>query len=64
METKDRKMWKLTEFLSRHQIPRANWYYWQKLGKTPKTFKLGKRVMLLEVDANAWLDSLSAGGAK
>ncbi len=36
--------------------------YWRKRGEGPKTFRLGRRVVVAEEDLNAWIDAQRAAG--
>ncbi len=37
--------------------------YWRHVGKGPKSFRAGRRVLYRESDVRAWADSLHAGTA-
>lgn len=37
--------------------------YWRHVGKGPKSFKLGRRVLYDEVEVEAWLETMSRGDA-
>lgn len=37
--------------------------YWRKRGEGPRTFRLGRRVVLTEADLDAWIDSQRDAGS-
>ena len=37
--------------------------YWRHLGTGPKTFKVGRRVMVRKADLEAWLDEARKAGS-
>ncbi len=37
--------------------------YWRQIGKGPKSFKVGRRVLYLRADVDAWLAEARAGAA-
>lgn len=62
-----RTILRLEEVAARTGIPLETLRYWRKLGTGgPRTFKLGRRVVVAEDDLDAWLDEqrqLTGGAA-
>lgn len=38
--------------------------YWRHVGKGPKSFKLGRRVLYASADVEAWIEAHRAGGGQ
>jgi DNA-binding transcriptional MerR regulator len=53
----------LPEVSEKTRVPEATLRYWRHLGKGPKSFRNGKRVMYLEADVDAWLEEQRSVGA-
>ncbi|MDB5288742.1 MAG: hypothetical protein JWR05_3691 [Mucilaginibacter sp.] len=56
-----RTILRLEEVAARTGVPLETLRYWRKIGEGgPRTFKLGRRVVVDETDLAAWLDAQRA----
>lgn len=56
-----RTILRLEEVAARTGVPLETLRYWRKMGDSgPRTFKLGRRVVVDEADLEAWLDEQRA----
>lgn len=55
--TAARRLITVQEAAARTTIAPATWYCWAKLGKGPRSFKLGGRRVYDEAEFEAWIDA-------
>jgi DNA-binding transcriptional MerR regulator len=49
------------ETAARTRTPAETLRYWRYIGKGPKSFKVGRRVLYAEEDVEQWLEAMRAG---
>lgn len=52
------------EIAAELRVPESTFRTWRSLGKGPKSFKLGRRVVYRRSDVQAWIDRQEADTAR
>ncbi len=59
----DEKYWTTAEVAERFRTYPGTVRYWRHVGKGPRSFKVGRRVLYRESDVKAWAEAALAGTA-
>jgi predicted DNA-binding transcriptional regulator AlpA len=51
------------DICAEYGFPLPTWRYWEALGKTPKSARIGRRRLWRREDVDAWVNAHFAGGA-
>ena len=54
------KILMMSEVSEQTRVPIDTLRYWRHIGKGPKSFRNGKRVMYLQEEVDGWIESLQA----